>query len=389
MDRLNKTSRRTFINTVAKSSLLLPLVGTSNLTAESSDPHISKVSPLKILILGGSSFLGPHQIAYALKQGHSVSMFSRGKTEPTIHKELFNDVEKLIGDREDNLDALKGRSWDVVIDNSGRKVAWTKATAELLKESCELYMYISSVSVFYPYYKTGLTEEDPLVLKVPDLTENEDEKMTYDYGVMKANSENAAMEIFGKDRTIIVRPTFMTGPADRTNRFMYWPTQLAKGGDIIIPGNSYDPVQYIDIRDISAWMIRLIENKTTGIFNGVGPASPMTLPAFVYGAHAAFSSAVNYIKIDDAKFLKDNNLTFVAPWILDMEKYRGISLVSNQKAIASGLTFTPLAKTVKDTHDWWYSDAVTEERRTQFLNDEYSLVLKQEDILEKWSKYKK
>jgi len=213
------------------------------------------------LILGGSSFLGPHQIAYALKQGHSVSMFSRGKTEPTIHKELFNDVEKLIGDREDNLDALKGRSWDVVIDNSGRKVAWTKATAELLKESCELYMYISSVSVFYPYYKTGLTEEDPLVLKVPDLTENEDEKMTYDYGVMKANSENAAMEIFGKDRTIIVRPTFMTGPADRTNRFMYWPTQLAKGGDIIIPGNSYDPVQYIDIRDISAWMIRLIENK--------------------------------------------------------------------------------------------------------------------------------
>ncbi len=380
------TTRRNFLNMLAKSSAVIPFIGTQSLAAQNS--HLRNSAPLKILILGGTSFLGPHQIAYALQQGHSISTFTRGKTEPTIHKELFKEVEQLVGDREDNLEALKGRRWDVVIDNSGRKVSWTKASAELLKDSCELYMYISSVSVFYPYYKANLKEEDALVLKVPATTEDEDEKMTYDYGVMKANSENIAMEVFGKDRTIIVRPTFMTGPADRTNRFMYWPTQLAKGGDVIIPGKEHDPVQFIDVRDIAKWMIHLIENKTTGIFNGVGPVSRMTVPAFVYGAHAAFSSRVNFIKIDDEKFLKENDLTFLAPWVLNMKKYYGISRVDNSKAIESGLRFTPLATTVKDTYDWWYSDAVSEERRNTFLTEEHSLVAKQKMILQKWYAYR-
>ena len=310
-----KTTRRQFLDTSFKTAALFPLVGSGVYPKNLRESNADKMSStsLKILILGGSSFLGPHQIAYALNRGHEVTMFSRGKTEPTIHKEKFKQVEKLIGDRADNLEALKGRKWDVVIDNSGRKVSWTKATAELLKDSCKLYMYISSVSVFYPYYKADLKESDPVILKVPTEIENEDEKMTYDYGVMKANSVNIAMEVFGKDRTIIVRPTFMTGPADRTNRFMYWPTQLAKGGDIIVPGGANDPVQYIDVRDIASWMIRLIENNDTGIYNGVGPASHMTLPAFVHGAHAAFGTAVNYIHIDDENFLEENQLTFVAP----------------------------------------------------------------------------
>jgi len=386
-----KSSRRQFLDNSIKTAALLPLVSAGACAKSISNPNLihSPGSPLKILILGGSSFLGPHQIAYALNQGHEVTMFSRGKTKPTVHTEMFDQVEKLVGDREDNLEALKGRKWDVVIDNSGRKVSWTKATAELLKDSCELYMYISSVSVFYPYYKANAKEEDPLVLEVPTETENEDEKMTYDYGVMKANSENVTMEVFGKDRSIIVRPTFMTGPSDRTNRFMYWPTQLAKGGDIILPGTANDPVQYIDVRDIAAWMIKLIENKHTGIYNGVGPASNMTMPAFVYGAHAAFSTPVNYIHIDDPVFLEENQLTFAAPWIMDMEKYHGISRVNNQRAIDTGLTFTPLAQTIKDTHDWWYSEAVTEERRNSFLTEEYSLIPKQQEILEKWASWKK
>jgi len=381
------------MTSVVKTGAVLPFMGAQELSATSPQTknqfQKTPKTPLKILILGGTSFLGPHQIAYALQQGHSVSIFSRGKTKPTIHTELFDQVEHLIGDREDNLESLKNRSWDVVIDNSGRKVEWTKATAELLKDSCGLYMYISSVSVFYPYYNGDLKEEDPLVLKGPETLEDEDEKMTYDYGVMKANSENVAMDIFGKDRTIVVRPTFMTGPSDRTNRFMYWPCKLAEGGDIILPGGASDPVQFIDVRDISAWMIRLIENKSTGVFNGVGPASNMSLPAFVYGAHAAFSSKVNYIAIDDPKFLKDNNLTFAAPWVMDMKKYHGISRVNNKKAIDSGLTFTPLAVTVKDTYDWWYSDAVSEERREKFLADQYSLISRDKEIIEKWDAWKK
>ncbi len=384
-----KTSRRAFMNSVIKTSAVVPFIGAQSLSAAASRVNIKPDSPLKILILGGTSFLGPHQIAYALGRGHSVSIFSRGKTQPTIHKDLFLRVEHLLGDREDNLEALRGRSWDVVIDNSGRKVEWTKATAELLRESCDLYIYVSSVSVFYPYYKAGLKEEDPLVLKVPETMEDDDEKMTYDYGVMKANSENIAMEIFGKERSTIVRPTFMTGPSDRTNRFMYWPTRLAEGGDIIIPGSDNDPVQYIDVRDIAGWMIRLAENKTTGIFNGVGPASITSLPAFVHGCHAAFSSKVNYIHMNDPKFLEENNLTFVAPWIKDMKKYHGISRVNNQKAIDSGLSFTPLAVTVKDTYDWWYSDAVSEERRNKFLLEEFSLISREKELLEKWNTWHK
>ena len=121
---------------------------------------------MKILILGGTSFLGPHQIAYALERGHEVSIFTRGKTQPTIFKELFNQVEHLIGDREDNLEALKGRNWDAVIDNSGRKVEWTQATAQLLKDHVGYYTYTSTVSVFYPYYKADAREDWPLVMKV-------------------------------------------------------------------------------------------------------------------------------------------------------------------------------------------------------------------------------
>ncbi len=194
MNKNISTSRRNFINNSLKAAALLPL-GTipfeAFATSEQKSTHLrnSGSGPLKILLLGGTSFLGPHQIAYALKKGHSITTFTRGKTKPTVHKELFSQVEQLVGDRENNLEALKGRKWDVVIDNSGRKVAWTKATAELLKDHVGLYVYTSSVSVYYPYYKADLRENAPLVLKVPENIEDEDEKYTYDYGVMKANSE--------------------------------------------------------------------------------------------------------------------------------------------------------------------------------------------------------
>jgi len=379
------------MNNSLKAAVLIPLSGLplqSLAMSQQKDalPKSTRTGPLKILLLGGTSFLGPHQIAYALKRGHSITTFTRGKTKPTVHKELFSQVEQLVGDRENNLEALKGRKWDAVIDNSGRKVEWTKATAELLKDHVDLYVYTSSVSVYYPYYNADLNENAPLVLKVPENVDDEDEKYTYDYGVMKANSEIKTRSIFGEDRSIIIRPTFMMGPADRTNRFMYWPTQLAKGGDVIIPGKQEDPVQFIDVRDIAEWMILLIENKTTGIFNGVGPASNMGIPAFAYGAHAAFSSNVNFVKIDDYEFLNTHKLEFQAPWVFQSEKYYGMSRVNNDLSINSGLTFRPLAKSIKDTHDWWYSDAVTEKRRTEFKSDPDELHNRQKAIIQRWKK---
>lgn len=381
-----KHNRRQFLDLSIKTSAALPLLSSPLFTSLANSKKESRniPAPLKILILGGTSFLGPHQIAYALGRGHSITTFTRGKTQPTIYKELFKDVEQLIGDREDNLEALKGKKWDAVIDNSGRKVEWAKATAELLKDTVGMYLFTSTVSVYYPYYKADLKEDARLVLEMPEVIEDEGEKRSYDYGIMKAQSELAVEKVFGKDRTTVVRPTFMCGPADRTDRFMFWPISLAKGGDVILPGRDNDPVQHIDVRDIADWMIRLIENKTSGTFNGVGPASASTIPAFVYGAHAAFGSAINFVRIDNYDFLEEQNLGHQLPWIKESEKYYGISRVNNQHSIANGLTFRPLATTVRDSHDWWYSDAVTQERRDNFMNDENGLIKRQENIIKAW-----
>jgi len=338
---------------------------------------------LKILILGGTSFLGPHQIAYALDRGHEVTTFTRGKTIPSVHQELFSKVEQLVGDREDNLEALKDRKWDVVIDNSGRKTKWTEDTAELLKDHVGYYMYTSSISVYYPYYGDDFSENRSVVLEVPEDAEG-DEKYTYEYGVMKANSELAAIRHFGVDRSIIVRPALIVGPGDRTDRFTYWLARLEKGGDIIIPGDRSEVVQYIDVRDLAEWMIRLLENEAAGTYNGSGPGFKMTTNAFVHGVHASFNSPVNYIQIDDINFLKENDVIGIQPWVIQLPQYAGMSQSDNGKAIEAGLTFRPLSDSVQVTTDWWHSNAVTQERRDNILTSERSFMNREKDILTKW-----
>jgi len=340
---------------------------------------------LKILILGGTSFLGPHQIAYALKREHEVSIFTRGKTIPKIHQELFSKVEHLIGDREDNLEALKNRKWDVVIDNSGRKTKWTEDTAQLLVNQVEYYMYTSSISVYYPYFGGDFSENRSLVTEIP-ADASEEEIQSYEYGVMKANSELATLNTFGPERSFIVRPTLIVGPGDRTDRFPYWLARLEKGGDIIIPGRTDEVIQYIDVRDLAEWMIRLVENKTTGIYNGSGPGFKMTTNAFVHGIHANYNSPVNYIQIDDLTFLEENGLYAIQPWVIELPEYAGMSKSDNSKAIEADLQFRPLSETVSATKEWWYSSAVSKERRDNILYGERSFMKREKDILAKWKK---
>lgn len=378
-----KNTRRQFIGT----SLALGLGST--IKANPLQQHFGQNTSdqnLKILILGGTSFLGPHQIAYALDRGHEVSTFTRGKTAPKTNKDIFDQVESLIGDREDNLEALKNRKWDVVIDNSGRKVKWTEDTANLLKDNVGLYLYTSSISVYYPYTGSDFSEQRELVRAIPEGTPA-DEIRTYEYGVMKANSELAAINNFGADRSIIVRPSLIVGPGDRTDRFPYWVARLEKGGDIIIPGAKDEVVQFIDVRDLAQWMIRLCENKAAGIYNGSGPGHDMTTNAFVHGIHANFTSPVNYIQIDDKDFLLKHGLFGIQPWVIQMPKFAGMSKSDNSKAIAAGLTFRSLSETVKATTDWWYSDDVTQERRNNILDGEKSLMRREAGILEKWKEH--
>lgn len=338
---------------------------------------------LKILILGGTSFLGPHQIAYALQRGHEVSIFTRGKTIPKIHQELFSKVEHLIGDREDDLEALKNRKWDVVIDNSGRKTKWTEDTAQLLVNQVEYYMYTSSISVYYPYFGDDFSEKRSLVTKIP-ADASEEEIQTYEYGVMKATSELATLNTFGPERSFIVRPTLIVGPGDRTDRFPYWLARLEKGGDIIIPGRTDEVIQYIDVRDLAEWMIRLVENKTAGIYNGSGPGFKMTTNAFVHGIHANYNSPVNYIQIDDLTFLEENGLYAIQPWVIELPEYAGMSKSDNSKAIQADLQFRSLSETVSATKEWWYSSAVSQERRDNILYGERSFMKREKDILTKW-----
>lgn len=375
-----KKSRRDFIGLGLALGVAPTLIANQTKSLQS---NLSPENKLKILILGGTSFLGPHQIAYALERGHSVSTFTRGKTQPKMHPELFEQVEQLVGDRENDLEALKNREWDVVIDNSGRKTKWTDDTAKLLKDNVELYMYTSSISVYYPYTGDDFSEQRKLVTEIPaDATEQE--KGNYDYGVMKATSEMATIKHFGKERSIIVRPTLIVGPGDRTDRFPYWVARLEKGGDIIIPGRSDELIQYIDVRDLAEWMIRLLENKAVGTYNGSGPGFKLTTNAFVHGMHASFNSAVNYIQIDDVDFLTENSLYAIQPWVIQLPEYAGMSMSENIKSIDADLSFRSLSDTVNATVEWWYSDAVSQERRDNILTSEHALMTREADIIAKW-----
>lgn len=362
-------------------SMVSPYVQASNILATSDEK-------LKILILGGTSFLGPHQISYALDRGHEVSIFTRGKTVPKIHAELFSKVEKLVGDRENNLEALKNRKWDVVIDNSGRKTQWTEDTAQLLKDNVGYYMYTSSISVYYPFTGDDFSEARKLVTKIPENID-EGERGTYAYGVMKATSEIATRKAFGTERSIIVRPTLIVGPGDRTDRFPYWLARLEKGGEVIIPGKSSEVVQYIDVRDLAEWMIRLCESKAAGTYNGSGPGFDMTTAAFVHGIHACFNSPVNFVQIDDLQFLQDNGVYGLQPWVIQLPKYAGMSKSENSKAIKAGLTFRSLSNTVEATKKWWYSEAVSQERRDNILTNERSFMRREKAIVEKWKQHQK
>jgi len=376
-------SRRDFIKKSLAAGIAVPILGSSLFACNSKEQ-----TKLKILILGGTSFLGPHQIAYALQRGHTVSIFTRGKTTPTIHKELFDKVEHLIGDRNDNLTALEKRNWDVVIDNSGRNVQWTTDTARLLKDHVKIYMYTSSTGVYYPYLGASISEETKTLTKVPEVLDNENEKLEYWYGVMKTNSENAAIKAFGADRTIIARPTYMFGPGDKTNRFIHWPVRLAKGGEVLVPGKANDLVQYADVRDVAEFMIRLAEQKTTGKFNIAGPSSEQTMQDFVNKAKNAFHIKTTLIPIDDYDFLAKHGISYLVPWIPPIGKNYGSSRAANKKAIAAGLTFRNLKTSMKDMHNWWYSDALTQEQRNAFEKDPKGVLINEQEVLKKWKEAK-
>ena len=176
----------------------------------------------------------------------------------------------------------------------------------------------------------------------------------------------------------------MIGPADKSNRFIHWPIRLSKGGEVLVPGKINDMVQYADVRDVAAWMIRLIEDKKTGTYNAAGPVEEQNMYSFVEEAQTAFDVESSFVKVDDYDFLKEKGIHYIVPWIMPTGKNKGSAKINNEKAIANGLTFTPLKKTVTDTYEWWMSDALTQAQRDKVELDPKSVLQREKSILEEW-----
>jgi len=352
--RMTSIPRRDFVKaaaTVGAAAATAPLLA----CARAAQSVVSQVgrSKLDLLVLGGTGFIGPHLVRYAVSRGHRVTIFTRGRHEA----ELPNEVVRLQGDRNGQLDSLKDKRWDAVIDDSATNPSWVLQSTELLGSAVGAYLFTSSTGVYYPYLERGIDESRPVRY---DAQDPKDPSETF--GVAKSQCERQVFKVFG-DRGVVVRPTYIVGPGDTTDRFPYWPVRLAKGGEVLAPGHADDPMQIVDVRDLAEFMIHLLETGRRGVYNVAGPREPLTARRFYNAAAKSIGANVRYTHIDDYDFLAAHKIDEAIPWALLRGNDYGMMSVKNQKAIAAGLTFRPLADTVRDTLAWW--PTVPEARRAK------------------------
>jgi 2'-hydroxyisoflavone reductase len=312
--------------------------------------------PLKILILGGTGFTGPYQVKYALARGHTVTVFNRGKSHPG---ELPSGVEQLIGDRNGQLDALKNRKWDVVIDNPTMLPKWVHDAAEILKGNVERYIFISTISVYAGGMKAGADESAPVVKYdgKDAMKETRDTVIASKfalYGSLKALSEKEVEKWFS-EKSLIIRPGLIVGPGDESDRFTYWPVRIERGGEVLAPGHQRDPVQFIDARDLAEWTIRMAEARAFGVYNATGPDYEMSTAAMLYGIRAVTTAGatINWIPTAFLDEQKVQAWSDMPVWVPGQGESAGFARISVRKALAAGLTFRPLATTAADTLAWF------------------------------------
>jgi 2'-hydroxyisoflavone reductase len=342
-------TRRHFIKLSAGAGVALGFeVRSTSIFAEKS------VKPLRILILGGTGFTGPYQVRYALSRGHKVTTFNRGKTHPG---ELPNEVEQLIGDRNGQLDPLKDRHWDVVIDNPTTLPAWVRDAAQILKGNVERYVFISTISV-YGEPKTGpdetaSTEKYEGADPYKETLEAMKAGGYKTYGPLKALSEREAEKWF-PGKTLIIRPGLIVGPRDETDRFTYWPVRIERDGEVLAPGSADDPVQFIDARDLAEWTIRMVENGETGIYNATGPAKPLGIGGMLDEIKAALKSNARFAWVTE-DFLTQQKVEAWSDMPVWAGREGGLARAKIDRALSKGLTFRPLAQTARDTLTWFKS----------------------------------
>ena len=322
----------------------------------------AKVTPKKILILGGTGFLGPATIEIAQARGHQVTMFNRGKTRP----DLFPGVEKLHGDRDpkkgEGLKALEGRSWDAVIDNSAYYPRMVAASAGLLAPRVKQYLIISSISAYQEPNPENGTEDAPLAT-LADPTVEDMGKDYGNYGGLKALCEQAAQKAL-PGRTAVVRPGYIVGPDDPTGRFTYWPVRFDKGGEVAVPGAPSDPVEIIDVRDLAAWLVHLAEQGTTGVFNACGPEKRLAWGSLVEVFQKAGNPSARPLWIPADFLAKQEGIEFPI-WAPYASETRGFHTWRNDRAVKAGLRFRPALDTVKDTLAWFKTQEKLEKGRNK------------------------
>ncbi len=341
-------------------------------------------APLRILILGGTGFLGPACMEAALAKGHKVTLFNRGRME-SLRKErgrpsvVPEGVDVLYGNRDplksaedwkddpraappgqnrekksDNpkgLSQLEGKKWDAVIDTSAFFPRMAKASAELLAPNIGQYLFISTISVYKNNDKPGADETAELTT-LADPTTEEFGAQFENYGGGKVLSEQA-VEKACPGKATIVRPGFIVGPRDNTRRYTFWPSRIAQGGEMVVPGEPTDPIQIIDVRDLAEWCVTLIENKTMGVFNATGPDKELSMQAFCEGTKKGLGANTTFTWISP-EFLQEQGVPQggFPLWIPPKDQYAGFHRVSVAKAVAAGLKFRPCGDTAKATMEW-------------------------------------
>ncbi len=293
---------------------------------------------MKILLLGGTVFLGRHIVSAALARGHELVLFNRGRHNP----DLFPGLEKLRGDRNSDLALLRGRTFDAVIDPSGYTPEHLRAVIDALGQDIPHYTFISSVSV-YRRFPPGQTIGEEAEVAEGDAG----------YGALKARSEEALLAAL-PGRAACVRAGLIVGPFDPTNRFSYWPRRVAAGGHVLAPGRPERPVQFIDARDLAQWCVQLAETRRAGVFNAVGP-DPLTMSELLVACRKESGSDATFVWLGDEVLLaaKVSPWTELPLWIPEAdENFGGMLLADNARARAAGLTFRPIADTIRATLDW-------------------------------------
>jgi len=355
-------TRRDFLKVSALAGGALGLCGTpGSLFAAplaAATPAIGSNPPrtLKILILGGTGFIGPHMVRYALDRGHEITLFNRGQS----NTDLFPGLEKLIGDRTGDLESLRGRTWDVCMDNNASNIDWVKLSTEVLKDSVGLYFYVSSRSAYSDLSAIPMHSGAPTFTYETAGVERGAEQLPY--GLQKALCERETQRVF-RGKSTIVRPGLIIGPGDRTDRFTYWPVRINRGGEVLSPGDPSDPVQIIDVRDLTEWMVRMAEDGRTGVFNGVGPATPRPIEQLLYGIRAVTTAETTFTWVP-ADFLAEHEVrpySHMPVWMPPGPGREGFARFDLTPEVEAGLTFRPLAVTAKDTLDYHFSRPLEEQ----------------------------